>query len=102
MNVEDFTLNEIIDLHHKRFLDRKIRELKELFAGMSEEDFNNNAVVKKKIYAIKRRMLQYNKHVRNSTLGTMKFKEISRRKINSYLENELNQNLAQKTKYNLL
>ncbi len=102
LNVEHFSLNEIIDLHHQRFYDRKVRELKELFAGISEDEFKNNAIVKKKLYAVKRRLLQYNKNVRKSSLGDMKFKDITRRKINNYLENELNQNLALKTKYNIM
>lgn len=102
LNVEHFTLNEIIDLHHQRFYDRKVRELKELYAGISEEEFNNNAVVKKKLYGVKRRLLQYNKNIRKSSLGSMKFKDITRRKINNYLEKELNQNLALKTKYNII
>lgn len=101
-NIEHFELNEIIDLHHKRFLAKKIRELKELYSGTSEDDFENNAVVKKKLYGVKRRLLQYNKNIRYSTLGSMKFKDISRRKINNYLEKELNQDLALKTKYNIM
>ncbi len=102
LRVEHFTLNEIIDLHHKRFYNRKVRELKELYSGLSEEEFNSNTIVKKKLYGIKRRILQYNKNVRKSSLGTMRFKEITRRKINNYLETELNQNLSLKTKYNIM
>lgn len=102
LNIEHFSLNEIIDLHHKRFYDRKVRELRELFSGMSKDDFDKNAIVKKKLYGIKRRLLQYNKNVRNSSLGKMKFNQITRRKINNYLEKELNQNLALKTKYNIM
>ena len=102
LNIEHFTLNEIIDLHHQRFYDRKVRELKELNAGISEEDFNKNSVIKKKLYGVKRRILQYNKNIRNSSLGKMKYKDITRRKVNNYLEKELNQNLALKTKYNII
>lgn len=47
-------------------------------------------------------MLQYNKNVRKSTIGNMKYSEITRRKINNYLETELNQNLSLKTKYNIV
>ncbi len=102
LNVEHFTLNEIIDLHHQKFYERKVRELKELYAGVSEEEFNKNVVVKKKLYGIKRRLLQYNKNVRYSSIGKMKFVDITRRKVNNYLETELNQNLALKTKYNII
>lgn len=102
LNVEHFTLNEIIDLHHTKFYNQKVRELKELFAGVNEKDFNNNAVVKKKLYGVKRRILQYNKNIRKSSIGNMKYKDITKRKINNYLANELNQNLALKTKYNII
>jgi len=102
LNVEDFTLNEIIDLHHNKYYNQKVRELKEFYVGYSEEDFNNNAVVKKKLYGIKRRLLQYNKNIRNSTIGQMKFSQITKRNINIFIEKELNQNLALKTKYNIM
>lgn len=102
LNIEHFTLNEIIDLHHERYYNKKVRELREIYSGVEEVKFNNNAVVKKKLYAIKKRILQYNKNVRNSSLGDMKFKDITKRNINNYLEQELNQNLALKTKYNIM
>lgn len=53
IKVEHFTLNEIIDIHHKRFYDRKVRELKELHSGLSEEEFNNNVIVKKNYMVLK-------------------------------------------------
>ena len=102
LNVEHFTLNEIVDIHHEKYYNQKVRELKKLYVGYSEEEFNNNAVVKKKLYAIKRRMLQYNKNIRHSSIGQMKFSSITKRKVNNFMENELNQNLALKTKYNIM
>lgn len=102
ITVEHFTLNEIVDIHHEKYYNQKVRELKELYVGYSQEEFNNNAVIKKKLYAIKRRMLQYNKNIRHSSIGQMKFSSITKRKVNNFMENELNQNLALKTKYNIM
>jgi integrase len=72
-----------------------------MYVGVEENEFNNNAVVKKKLYGVKRRLLQYNKNFRNSSIGKMRYKDITRGKIINFLETELNTNLALKTKYNI-
>lgn len=101
LNIEHLTLNEIIDIYHEKHYSQKYREIREMYVGVEENEFNNNAVVKKKLYGVKRRLLQYNKNIRNSSIGKMRYKDITKRKIINFLETELNTNLALKTKYNI-
>ena len=101
LNIEHLTLNEIIDIYHEKYYSQKYREIREMYVGVEENEFNNNAVVKKKLYGVKRRLLQYNKNFRNSSIGKMRYKDITRGKIINFLETELNTNLALKTKYNI-
>lgn len=102
LHLDNFTLNEIIDIHHEKYYQQKKRELREHFAGYSDEYFDNDTVVKKKLYSIEKRILQYNKNVRNASIGKMKYKNIKKRHILNFFETELNQKLALKTKYNII
>jgi len=102
LNIDNFTLNEIQAIYAEKYYNRKYRELKELHAGMSEEDFNNDATIKKKLNQIKRYQLSYNKNVSNSSIGKMKYKDITKRKVSNWLETELNKNISTKTKYTIV
>lgn len=102
LNLNDFTLNQIIDIRHEKYYQESKRKLKEHYAGYSDEYFENDTVVKKKLYSIQKRILQYNKHVRKSSIGKMKYKNIKRKHVINYLESEISQKLALKTKYNII
>lgn len=102
LNLNNFTLNEIIDIREKKFYSLKRRQLREHYAGYSDEYFENDTVVKKKLYSIEKRILTYNKNVRNSSIGNMKYKNITKRKLTNWLEKELNPNLSITSKHNIV
>lgn len=102
LSIDHFTLNEIQAIYAEKYYNRKYRELKEHYAGMSEEDFNNDSTIKKKLNQIKRYQLSYNKNVSQSSIGKMKYKDITKRKVSNWLETELNQNISTKTKYTII
>lgn len=102
LSIDHFTLNEIQAIYAEKYYNRKYRELKEHYAGMSEEDFKNDSTIKKKLNQIKRYQLSYNKNVSQSSIGKMKYKDITKRKVSNWLETELNQNISTKTKYTII
>lgn len=102
LSIDHFTLNEIHKIYAQRYYNRKYRELREHHAGMKENDFNNDATIKKKLNQIKRYKLSYKRNVRESSIGKMKYKDLTRRKVNNWLANELNKNLSTKTKYTIV
>jgi integrase len=100
--MNDFKINELFDIWHKKRYTKKYRQLKETYAGISEEQFNNDKIIQKKLYSVKKMNLIFDKNVRNSSIGIKKYEDLKRKDITTYFENELNQELSYTTKYNII
>lgn len=97
------TLNQLAQKYYKEKIEQKKRKLREFYNHLSNEDFENNNLIQKKVYNVKKEHLRYIKNVETFELGKTPLNKINRKVINNYINNVLGvSNLAQKSKFMIM
>lgn len=93
-------LNELTKIYFEDRINTKKRILKEKYNHLTNEEFENNVLIKKQIYNVKKELLRINKNIQNSTISKININRITKTDIQQYIENDLyNTNLSQKSKF---
>ncbi|PUE65430.1 hypothetical protein B0174_03650 [Arcobacter caeni] len=94
------SLNELTKIYFEDRINTKKRILKEKYNHLTNEEFENNVLIKKQIYNVTKELLRINKNIQNSKISQININRITKIDIKEYIENDLfNTNLSQKSKF---
>lgn len=100
--INNLILNDLATIYFDSRVKKKTRKLKEYYNNMSNEQFEHNMIVKKKIYNSSKEKLRYKKNLEITTLGQTPLNQIDKNLINDFIENDFNTSLSEKSKFTIM
>lgn len=100
--INTITLNQLAKIYYASRESKKKRDLREYFNYLSDEEFETDMIVKKKLYTTTKEEKRYNKHVKDTTLGNTPLDKIDRALIDKYIEEDLSPTLSKKSKFTVM